>query len=94
MKRSSTPPPLPCRVCVVAIAPATAKRRWARAQASPADIALFDLEDSLSAENRPAARAWSAEQRGVAVGTMGKAGECGYNPLPNGRLHRRSCREL
>ena len=43
-------------------APGDSEKKMGKAQASAADIALLDLEDSVSPENKPAARAMVAEQ--------------------------------
>jgi citrate lyase subunit beta/citryl-CoA lyase len=43
-------------------APGDSEKKMAKAAASAADIALLDLEDSVSPENKPAARAMVAEQ--------------------------------
>ncbi len=43
-------------------APGDSEKKMGKAEASAADIALFDLEDSVSPENKPAARAMVAEQ--------------------------------
>jgi len=43
-------------------APGDSEKKMGKAIASPADIALLDLEDSVSPENKPAARAMVAEQ--------------------------------
>ncbi|MBI1403864.1 MAG: CoA ester lyase [Porphyrobacter sp.] len=43
-------------------APGDSAKKMGKAQASAADIALFDLEDSVAPENKPAARAMVAEQ--------------------------------
>ncbi|PKP90115.1 MAG: CoA ester lyase [Alphaproteobacteria bacterium HGW-Alphaproteobacteria-14] len=43
-------------------APGDSEKKMAKAAASNADIALLDLEDSVSPENKPAARAMVAEQ--------------------------------
>jgi len=41
--------------------PADSEKKLARAKASPADALILDLEDSVAAENRPAARALARE---------------------------------
>ncbi len=46
-------------------APGDSERKMGKAIASPADIALLDLEDSVSPENKAAARAMVAEQIGA-----------------------------
>lgn len=43
-------------------APGDSEKKMGKAIASPADIALLDLEDSVAPENKPAARAMVAEQ--------------------------------
>ncbi len=43
-------------------APGDSEKKMGKAEASAADIALLDLEDSVSPENKPAARAMVAEQ--------------------------------
>ncbi len=43
-------------------APGDSEKKMGKAIASPADIALLDLEDSVSPENKPAARLMVAEQ--------------------------------
>ena len=43
-------------------APGDSEKKMGKAEASPADIALFDLEDSVSPENKPAARLMVSEQ--------------------------------
>ncbi len=43
-------------------APGDSARKMGKAEGSAADIALFDLEDSVSPENKPAARQMVAEQ--------------------------------
>ncbi|MEE4316645.1 MAG: CoA ester lyase [Erythrobacter sp.] len=43
-------------------APGDSAKKMGKAQGSAADIALFDLEDSVAPENKPAARAMVAEQ--------------------------------
>jgi citrate lyase subunit beta/citryl-CoA lyase len=43
-------------------APGDSEKKMGKAEASAADIALFDLEDSVSPENKPAARLMVAEQ--------------------------------
>jgi citrate lyase subunit beta / citryl-CoA lyase len=43
-------------------APGDSEKKMGKAEASAADIALFDLEDSVSPESKPAARAMVAEQ--------------------------------
>ncbi len=45
-------------------APGDSEKKMAKAAASNADIALLDLEDSVSPENKPAARVMVAEQIG------------------------------
>ncbi len=46
-------------------APGDSERKMAKAIASPADIALLDLEDSVAPENKPMARAMVAEVLGA-----------------------------
>ena len=53
-----TPPPMRSWL----FAPGDSEKKMGKAEASAADIALFDLEDSVSPENKPAARAMVAEQ--------------------------------
>lgn len=55
------PPALP-RMRSWLFAPGDSEKKMGKAAASTADIALFDLEDSVSPENKPAARAMVAEQ--------------------------------
>lgn len=43
-------------------APGDSEKKMSKAIASPADIALLDLEDSVSPENKPSARAMVADQ--------------------------------
>ncbi len=40
--------------------PADSEKKLAKAKGSPADALILDLEDSVAAENRPAARALRA----------------------------------
>lgn len=48
-------------------APGDSEKKMGKAAASAADIALFDLEDSVSPENKPAARAMVADQIAASV---------------------------
>lgn len=61
-----TPPTLPRqnlpRMRSWLFAPGDSEKKMGKAIASAADIALLDLEDSVSPENKPAARAMVAEQ--------------------------------
>jgi len=54
--------PTPPRMRSWLFAPGDSEKKMDKAIASPADIALLDLEDSVSPENKPAARAMVAEQ--------------------------------
>ena len=54
--------PAPLRMRSWLFAPGDSAKKMGKAQASAADIALFDLEDSVAPENKPAARAMVAEQ--------------------------------
>jgi citrate lyase subunit beta / citryl-CoA lyase len=56
-----TPSALP-RMRSWLFAPGDSEKKMGKAQGSAADIALFDLEDSVSPENKPAARLMVAEQ--------------------------------
>ncbi|MCZ8369788.1 MAG: CoA ester lyase [Porphyrobacter sp.] len=53
--------PTPPRMRSWLFAPGDSEKKMGKAQASAADIALLDLEDSVSPENKPAARAMVAE---------------------------------
>mgnify|MGYP006175677165 CR=1 FL=1 len=53
--------PTPPRMRSWLFAPGDSEKKMGKAIASPADIALLDLEDSVSPENKPAARAIVAE---------------------------------
>jgi citrate lyase subunit beta / citryl-CoA lyase len=54
--------PIPPRMRSWLFAPGDSEKKMGKAVASAADIALFDLEDSVSPENKPAARQMVAEQ--------------------------------
>lgn len=56
----TTPAPLPMRSWL--FAPGDSEKKMGKAIASAADIALLDLEDSVSPENKAAARGMVAEQ--------------------------------
>ena len=47
--------PTPPRMRSWLFAPGDSEKKMGKAEASPADIALFDLEDSVSPENKPCA---------------------------------------
>lgn len=49
-------------------APGDSEKKMGKAEASAADIALFDLEDSVSPENKPAARLMVSEQIAASKG--------------------------
>lgn len=63
MAHTATRPALP-KMRSWLFAPGDSKKKMAKAAASNADIALLDLEDSVSPENKPAAREMVAEQIG------------------------------
>ncbi|WP_230961051.1 HpcH/HpaI aldolase/citrate lyase family protein, partial [Erythrobacter donghaensis] len=54
--------PTPPRMRSWLFAPGDSEKKMGKAEASAADIALLDLEDSVSPENKPAARQMVAEQ--------------------------------
>lgn len=60
-------------------APGDSEKKMGKAEASPADIALFDLEDSVSPENKPAARLMASEQ--IADSTNAKRLWVRINPI-------------
>lgn len=55
------PAPAPARMRSWLFAPGDSEKKMGKAEASAADIALLDLEDSVAPENKPAARAMVAE---------------------------------
>lgn len=63
MAHTATRPALP-KMRSWLFAPGDSEKKMAKAAASNADIALLDLEDSVSPENKPAARVMVAEQIG------------------------------
>ncbi|SHN57922.1 HpcH/HpaI aldolase/citrate lyase family protein [Erythrobacter sanguineus] len=62
----SASPTLPMRSWL--FAPGDSEKKMGKAAASTADIALFDLEDSVAPENKAAARAMVAEQIAASTG--------------------------
>jgi citrate lyase subunit beta/citryl-CoA lyase len=62
----SASPTLPMRSWL--FAPGDSEKKMGKAVASSADIALFDLEDSVAPENKAAARAMVAEQIAASTG--------------------------
>ena len=54
--------PKPPRMRSWLFAPGDSEKKMGKAEGSAADIALLDLEDSVSPENKPAARQMVAEQ--------------------------------
>lgn len=62
----SASPTLPMRSWL--FAPGDSEKKMGKAAASAADIALFDLEDSVAPENKAAARAMVAEQIAASTG--------------------------
>jgi citrate lyase subunit beta / citryl-CoA lyase len=59
--------PNPPRMRSWLFAPGDSEKKMGKAVASAADIALLDLEDSVSPENKPAARQMVAEQIAAAA---------------------------
>ncbi len=61
------PTPTPPRMRSWLFAPGDSEKKMGKAEASAADIALLDLEDSVSPENKAAARAMVAEHIGASA---------------------------